>query len=209
MKKYLILCVMAIFVLVSVTFGQKKNTVEVSFGGFKIYNVLEYNPAKFNMIGLRYSRYILDRLNVYTAISRAPISGRYLAAESYATFMDVGKLIYRVKFNYVDLGANYTFLRLGNSAFSVDGGVSLAFGKNDYLKQAVWSDPEPGELYGDPFHVEYTTKHEQYLGGVLGLGYTYSLWQNRISVGGKIASRFYSGGFPFQVNYNLAAAFNF
>lgn len=207
----------------------------MGLGGYKFSNVIMQQNSLINTFNIQYSRKVTDNLFAYTQYTKAPIKGWLLAEVNFSLAKEsIGKLTNFMKYNYFDIGLQYQLIRYKNHTISSLGALSITYGKNRYLTHVVWSDPEPGEPYGHPFHSDQEYKIECYFGGIAGLRNDYAFWKNRINIGIDIAARYYFGkknanldnphpntqvpnpninegrhNFPFQINYGVHLGYNF
>lgn len=187
----------------------QKNRIEAGIGGYKFANVTMQQPDFINAFHVGYARSIDDKLSVFARYTRAPIGMRILAEVNRDfTAASEGKLMTHNAFGYFDLGAGYRLYQNGKHSITVSGGLSLAYGENTYLTKAPWIDPMLEEPYAIK-QAEHENKMEAYLGAVAGLRYDYAFWANRINIGPEVAARYFSNGFPFQVNYGAHIGYNF
>lgn len=227
--------IMVLSVLSYVQSSAQKNTIEIGVGGYKFSSVIMQQNAIFNAFSVSYSRKIEERFHLHTQYTRGPLSGSLSAVRNLSmSRQSVGKLTTHYEFNYFDIGGKYQLYKIKSHDFSITGALSLAHGRNEYLTHVVWSEPEPGEPYGHPFHANYATKKETYFGALAGLRYDYRFWNNRINIGLYLSARCYFGkknaklenpypgtqvpdpnipggrhSFPFQGNHGIHVGYNF
>jgi hypothetical protein len=197
----------------------QKNRIEINMGGYKMYNVFGEAHSIDNTLGLNLSRKINEKMTLEMGYrlhgawvlyrDRDLIPVRQLSIEEKVDgYDDTGKLIERQNYHYFDAGVRYEVFSAKNQALSFRQDLSVAYGTNVYLKDlsALWISPD------EPFHIivaELEGKKEAQIGGVTGIAYDYHLWENRINIGLDVATRYYTGGLPFQINYGIHLGYNF
>lgn len=200
----------ALLCIGSLSANAQKNRLEAGMSGYKFTNVIGQQTDPVNMFDIGYARSIGPRLSACAQYTRAPIKGWLLAEQRPAMAKEsVGKLTTYNEYNYFDLGIRYELYRHGNHVFAASTYASFAYGQNSYLTEVLWMEPSSLEPNGHPFHAEYENRKEGYWGAVAALRYDYAFWKSRMNIGPEIAMRFYSKGFPFQINYGLHLGYNF
>src|SRR5690554_1086537 len=199
MKKY----VFVIIILLTVINlnAQKKNNIEIGYGGYHFPLVTHQPDELFSTLNIKYSREIVKDFQLKIQYTLLPVQATYLLYENFS----LGEIVYRLNYNYFDFGAEYNVWQFNNHRFSASGAISLAYGKNKYLIAASPS----GYEFLDPLNAVYEEKMETYFGGVLDLHYDYTFWKNRLNIGPDFSLRYYNNDFPFQVNYGFHLGFNF
>ena len=182
-------------------------------------NVLSYNNGTPNFCGIGVSRKIKENIAIevkyyfpntnFNPDRTLASPYRFLTTEEEIdNYNDIGKLIRRWSYHYFDVGIRYEAFSAKNQSLSFRQNLSLAYGTDVYLTDlgALWISSD------EPFHIiyrQYDKRKKVHYGGVTGIAYDYHLWKNKINIGLDVAVRYYTGGFPFQVNYGLHLGYNF
>ncbi|RYD99113.1 MAG: hypothetical protein EOP54_05410 [Sphingobacteriales bacterium] len=163
-----------------------------------------------NSLSINYSRKVNEKCAAFLQYQRLPIKGWLLVQEEYGMAIEaIGKIEHRNKYNYFDLGISYSILTIKKHQLNTSLGLSIAYGENSYLLNALWTPPTSWEPNGHPFHADYEEKMEAYFGALLSLKYDYFIWKNKINIGADFTARHYLNAFPFQVNYGVHLGYNF
>lgn len=114
----------------------------------------------------------------------------------------VGKLEYRVSYKMADGYFFYKHQIYNKHYLNVGLGLSYCWGENVHLKYYIQASPTDAKA-------AYEARDVHYWGALPVLAYDYMLWKNRLSVGGDIRARYYSGRPKAQYDYGLHIGVNF
>src|SRR5690554_3872073 len=233
--KRLLLVPILLFANFSILHAQKNN-IEIGITNYKFSNVLNQPEFPFNNgYNIKYTRNISNHLNSYINYIFTPTNSSIFISTEQIMFSteSVGKLIGRKAYHYFDLGASYNLFKYKKHTFSTYAGLSIAYGKNEYLSYIEMSKSKSNyEIWIG--RRENQEVMEAYFGGVIGLKYDYLFWKDRLNIGVNFGARKYlnknnahleiqdpnlqhidpniPGGrhdFPFQINYGIHLGFNF
>jgi len=231
MKKALL--IILIFLGGSNLYAQN-NKIEIGASNYKFSKILNQPEFPFNIgYNVGYTRKITNDFSTYISYQFTPTNGSiYISTEQWIYRPESrGKLIGRKKYHYFDLGANYNLFTHYRHTLYTYAGLSIAYGKNEYLSYLDMSISQYGIFIG---RMETQNSREAYFGGLIGLKYDYLFWKDRFNIGLNFSARKYlnknnahleiqdphiqhidpniPGGrhsFPFQINYGIHLGFNF
>jgi len=187
----------------------QQHRVEAGIGRYKFYAHVSQLYDNIGMFHIKYSCQVVPKIRLGLAFSQTPVNSLMLTGERHPfDSASLNKLVYRGKYQYYDVECAYTFFQKPRHNIHGFTGISLAHGKNSYLDWLVLA-PGPPHGQGDVIDVRFVEKAESYFGLFAGIGYDYFFWKKRISTGSDVSVRWYSNGFPFQLNYGLHVGYNF
>jgi len=188
----------------------QKNNIELALCGYKFFSVVQQLNAPFNMLKIKYSRYITPNNSLFVQYSHAPLNG-WLSAEvnSGLAKESLGKLTSHNQYNYYDLGIQHDFIKHARHTLAGFLGISVANGTDQYLSAILWTEPTSSEPNGHPFHAEYDDRSGVYGGFISGVRYDFSFAKSRLKIGPSFWVRYYTNSFPFQINYGVSMGYNF
>ncbi len=198
-----------LFAMAAKTMAQK-NRIEIGRNGYKFYGVLDQLSLETGFHAFfTYKRSLTGRMGIFARYAVAPVNAWLLVTENPMTDLNaVGKIESRKRYHFFDLGLNCILLKIQRHALSAGLAASFTSGDNIYKTKLVLAPPPPyGQ--GDIIDIAYEVRRESYWGGVADIRYDFIFWKNRINIGADLATRLYSGDFPFSLQYGIHAGFNF
>lgn len=193
-------------------FGVNKNFPKNDFHK-KYKHKNNYETPSSVSLEFRYSRKVSNNFSIFAQYVRLPTQGQWLYATVRINLAEdaQGKLINHCQYNFFDLGVQYNFFKHKQHCISANSGISVAYGKDQYLVRVVWLHGQIEPYYIRDHLIYSETRYEMatYWGAFGGLKYDYLFWKRKINIGPEFAARYYTNGFPYQFSYGLHIGFNF
>ncbi len=191
----------------------KKHSLTIGVDRDKLFNVF-HDPKsyQFNNAYLRYTYSFYVDFGLFVEYNTQKYGDTWFAmTRPRFSYESEGKLVKISEIHYADIGLSYNLFSHHKHSVQLRTGISRAFApRNLYPSVIIIVPPRyPGDPYAHGWSSGGKVISEKYWGGVTGINYGYTIWQQRLTLGANFSARYYTHDVPFQINYGIFSSFNF